>query len=163
MMKVIKFMLVCIIGLLVFGIYIIIDKDKKDISLGGENITCTMSDEESDEDRIVTCKACGGTGHDMLKEGEYCNLCNGARQMMESEMDKRYEKWVNEVVTCSYCGGTGQSYEYRATEASNPLDIIINVPRGYYDCKVCKGKKEGPRAELIKNFKAAQQVYGPAL
>ena len=200
-MKVIKFMLACIIVLLVFGIYIIIDKDEKDISsrvenitypiqeseeqrdiayISDENITLPNTDkkhpedkiieddldviqEDEPEDKMVICKACGGIGNDAFHLYENCKLCNGAGQMSKLEMDKRFEKWANEVVTCSWCNGTGKSYEYRATEALDWKDLIINVPRGYYDCKVCKGKRKGTRAELIKNFKAAQQVYGPAL
>lgn len=187
-MKVIKFMLACIIVLLLLGIYIIIDTSSKRMSVIPNvsnpeldndlqedrqlpNVAESYNDDDMDleisyngdeEDKMVTCKACAGTGHDINKYAD-CKLCNGAKQMLKSEMDGYYEKWANEVVDCSICDGTGMSYEYRATNALNPLDIIVNVPPGYYDCKVCNGKKKGTRAELLKNFKAAQQVYGPDL
>ena len=63
-------------------------------------------------------------------------------------------------IMCKLCEGTGLSYEARTKGMMN-LDMI--APPGYYNCKVCNGKRKGTRAELIKNFRIANKIYGPNL
>lgn len=111
--------------------------------------------------KIVDCQACGGSGENSYEEeGRTCTVCNGKGKMAESEMLNRYNNWKKKVITCKLCNGTGLSYEARVTGFTN-MDLL--APPGYYNCKVCKGKRKGTRAELIENFRVAEQVYGPNL
>ncbi|MDE7413213.1 MAG: hypothetical protein K2N05_05405 [Muribaculaceae bacterium] len=110
-------------------------------------------------ENVVSCMACVG-GNNGWEDNGKCSVCGGSGRGEKSELEKKYKKWLAEVVPCKWCGGTGESYEARVTPITE-RDLM--APPGYYNCKVCKGKKSGTRGELIKNFKAAQQVYGSAL
>lgn len=126
------------------------------------DIPMAVYDESNTEnERMAMCKVCSGLGYEPFSRmSQRCPACNGNKQLPESEVETAYEEWGREEIDCPICGGTGWSYERRIM---SPDEVIMNVPRGYYDCKVCNGKKKGTRAELKNNFDVAKQVYGAAL
>lgn len=128
-----------------------IDEDELEIALP----VCEESNVENE--RMVMCKVCLGLGYDPLIRTQRCSACNGNKQLPESEVETAYERWGQVEIGCPMCDSTGLSYERRITP---PDQVIMNVPRGYYDCKVCNGKKRGTRVELLNNFNIAQQIYG---
>lgn len=143
--------------------YDIIETETESLSENSANEKSAYTTEKyvNNNEKKVRCLACTGLGHNPYEvNGNPCTVCLGKGMMPEGPMRLRYEKWKKEVIPCNICNGTGLSYEARVTGLMN---IDITKPQGYYNCKVCKGKKKGTRAELIYNFKVAQEVYGPAL
>lgn len=159
--------------LLGIGIYLLIDESPRLITNQSSNIEfCKNTGIENasaqegefivaQSEQVAICKACAGDGHNPLEvSGDMCTVCSGNGKMNSSEMEKRYSEWLNEVIVCKMCGGTGQSYEAQTTSI---LDRDLIAPPGYYNCRVCNGKKELTRGQFIKNFNVANQVYGPAM
>jgi len=167
-MKTIKILLACVIVLLGVGIYLLIENGKQTpapetsdmMEMGMEYFTGSTDNGTpvKESEKMALCKACNGIGYDPLDvNGRRCSVCDGKGFMPESEMLRRYEEWRKEEITCFYCGGTGNS------DTTPLIDMDMIAPQGTYKCKVCNGNKKGTRAELLENFKIAQEVYGTAL
>ncbi len=169
-MKTLKILLSCTIFLLVIGIVLLVTDIKRsssespyspdinsDYYSGYDDVDPEIYPDHSDKN--VMCKACNGHGENSYEVGgrNTCSVCNGKKWMPESEMLRRYNKWLKEEIECFWCNGTGLSYKARTID---PNDWILNAPPHYYDCKICQGKRKGTRKDLIKHFSGAEQFYG---